>query len=209
MRRNICYHHVKFTDGVNITAQALLHHERSIMRWLTVWLLYVAWSVSGQVAASSSHADGGGRCGITSLSSCLYRGSWIYLSVGLSDSPPWRVEVCDREMEKDGGWTGRVRADCLLCNEYKWAPGLTLLIWFPSLKTGMGRGCGLEVAHPASLPLCSLKHSLHCTCKTHTSYICVSVLISWWLLCGSVQPEQLLVRLSAEGNFIIVVKITV
>lgn len=28
-------------------------------------------------------------------------------------SLPWRVEVCDREMERDGDWTGRVRADCL------------------------------------------------------------------------------------------------
>lgn len=122
MCRNICYHHVKFTDGVNITAQALLHQELSSMHGLSVLARDVitvcsvpvmVWSVSGQLAASSSHADRGGRCGITSLSSCLYRGSWICLSVGLSDSPPWRVEVCDREMERDGGRTGRVRADCL------------------------------------------------------------------------------------------------
>lgn len=105
MCRNICYHHIKCTDGVNITAQALLLHKLSIMCVrCVVWLVSIGALVL---------MGWGGRCGITSLSSCLYRGSWIYLSVGLSDSPPWRVEVCDREMERDGGWTGRGRADCL------------------------------------------------------------------------------------------------
>lgn len=32
----ICYHHVKFTDGVNIAAQELLHHEPSVMYSLSV-----------------------------------------------------------------------------------------------------------------------------------------------------------------------------
>lgn len=30
MLRNICYHHIKFTDGVNIIAQTLLDYELSI-----------------------------------------------------------------------------------------------------------------------------------------------------------------------------------
>lgn len=73
----------------------------------------VAVRACGQLVASSFHPDGRGRCSITSLTSCLCRGSWIYLSFGLSDSLPWCVEVCDREMERGASWTGRVRADCL------------------------------------------------------------------------------------------------
>lgn len=109
------------------------------------------WSVCGQLAASASRTDGGGRCSITSLSSCLYRGSWIYLSVGLSDSPPRRVEVCDREMERDGGWTGRVRADCLSVMNIN---GLRVSLsssGSPALKTDTGWGCG-EGGGPSSFP---------------------------------------------------------
>lgn len=129
-----------------------------------------AWSVSGQLAASSSHPDGGGRCAITSLSSCLYRGSWIYLSVGLSDSPPRRAEVCDREMEGDGGWTGRVRADCLSVMNIN---GLQVslsssgsALW----KQAWDQRCGMEVAHPPPpLPLFALTDFLHCTHRTNTN----------------------------------------
>lgn len=71
------------------------------------------WPVSGQLAAPSSHADGGGRYAASLRLAPVYGGSWISLAVGLSDCPPWCVEVCDKEMEKDGGWTGRVKADCL------------------------------------------------------------------------------------------------
>lgn len=49
----------------------------------------------------------GGYC-IISLGSCLCGGSWICLLVWQTLR---RVEECDREMERDGGWTGRVRAD--------------------------------------------------------------------------------------------------
>lgn len=201
MRRNINYQRVKFTDGVNITAQALLLHVPSIMYWLTVRLLFV-WSVSGQLAAPGSHADGGGRCGITSLSSCLYRGSWIYLSVGLSDSPPWRVEVCDREMERDGGWTGRVRADCLSVMNIN-----GLQVSLPSSGSPLWKQAWSEdVGWRWAVLLPSLStYSQTCIQNTHKhtqSYECVPGSILWWRLCFSVQPEQLRVRRSTQGNFI-------
>lgn len=176
MCRNICYHHVQFTDGVNITAQALLHHE--LMYWLrvqhevVVWLLYVVavtvWSVSGQLAASTSPPNGGGRCTITSLTSCLYRGSWIYLSVGLSDSPPRRAGVCDREMERDGGWTGRVRADCLSVMNINGLQVSLSSSGSPLWKQAWDLRYGIDLAHPPPLPLFVITHLLHCRYGTHT-----------------------------------------
>lgn len=152
---------------------------------LCSYCLWCGWSVTGQRAASSSsHADRGGRCGITSLSSCLYRGSWICLSVGLSDSPPWRAEVCDREMERDGGWTGRVRADCLSVMNIN---GLRVSLsssGSPSLETGVGRGCGMEVAHPPSLPLYVLADSYRTKKKTlSVTHTIIQMCFPTWFCC--------------------------
>lgn len=196
MHSNICSHSVEYTDGVHFTASAWWRRALGVMRGacdvLTVCDGAVRIRTAG-LAASTSHADGGdGRCGFTSLSSCLYGGSGIYLSVSLSDSPPWRVEVCDREMERDGGWTGRVRAHCL-CNEYKWAPGLTL--W----KQARGGEC---VGWRRRLLLSSLSHTHGIVHAEHAqSHTSVSVLVLCF--CSVVpkvsdHPNELLVRLSAR-----------
>lgn len=64
----------------------------------------------------------------------LYRGSWIFASVGLSDaSSTHRVELCDTEMEKDGGRSGGVKADCLSVMNINGLRASTLHIWPPAL----------------------------------------------------------------------------
>lgn len=57
-------------------------------------------------------------CWFVKLSSLVCRGVWQ------SNGERWRLD-----------WQSESRL--CLCNEYKWAPGLTLLVWLAPLKTGM------------------------------------------------------------------------
>lgn len=94
MLRNVWYHRVMFSVKVNVSAgltwcAACLWCAR---RWdrLASWPPPVL-SLTAETVAASPHL------------------ALVYAEG--TESGSWFVEVCDREMERDGGWTGRARAD--------------------------------------------------------------------------------------------------
>ena len=134
MHRDICYHHVKFTDGVNITAQALQHHE--LMCGLGGQWLYVVWSVhwaAGSLQLSSWWGGGGAD----PPSSCF-----LFIQRKLNLSVCWFVRPSSPAgwgvWQRDGGWTGRVRADCLSVMNINGLQVCLSSSGSPSLKAGMG-----------------------------------------------------------------------
>lgn len=119
MLRNLWYHRVMFSVKVSVSAGSTCC---ATCLWCARrWGRPASWpppllSLIAETVAESPH-----------FSSCLCRGNWVCLL------------VCRGVWQRDGerrrlDWQSESRQ--IFCNEYKWAPGLSLLIWLTFLKAG-------------------------------------------------------------------------